>query len=155
MLSASVGLFLASGAFWVAIGLLIPIARDRGSGDRTLIVSPRSDTALFGDAPERLMRNDPSLGKLRAILLDVVGGLLVAAGALELVVAWFGLREREIWSLAALAGVGAGVLPFWWLVRGRYVRAGAPLALFDIPPFMWVPAALLLPGAILGAMSLA
>jgi hypothetical protein len=60
------------------------------------------------------------------------------------------LRAGERWALVALTLAGVAVLPFWMLIFRPYVAAGAPLALGDVPPFMWVPAALLIPAAVLG-----
>lgn len=67
-----------------------------------------------------------------------MAGLLVALGAAVMGIAWFSVRQGEAWGLWSLVGVGALALPFWVLITGKYVAAGAPLGLGDIPPFMWV-----------------
>jgi hypothetical protein len=74
----------------------------------------------------------------------------VAAGILVVAMAVFALRDGERWALVSLALAGVAVLPFWVLVFRPYVAAGAALSLADLPPFMWVPAALLVPASLLG-----
>jgi hypothetical protein len=114
-----------------------------------LFISPRADTVLFGAAPIELL-TDPVLSRLRSLLLIALGGILVAAGILVLAMALFALRDGQRWAVIALAIAGVAVLPFWVLVFRPYVAAGASLSLGDIPPFMWVPATLLVPAAVLG-----
>ncbi len=152
-LGVAVALFLASGALWVLIGIAIPIGV-RARWGSPMIVSSRSDAALLGAELVELERREPALRSARATLSDWVAGLLLAAGILEIAVAWFGLRSGAWWAWWTLTLVGALVLPFWALSLAPYVRAGAPLALGDLPPFMWVPAALLVPAAVLGFLGL-
>jgi len=148
-LGASTILFVLYGLVYLLIGALTPLLHDRGIGPTMLFISPRADTVLFGAAPAELI-NDPALSRLRSLLLIALGGILVAAGILVIATAVFALRHGERWALFALALAGVAVLPFWFLVFRPYVAAGAPLSLGDIPPFMWVPAALLIPASILG-----
>jgi hypothetical protein len=148
-LGLSTILFVVYGLIYLVIGALTPLLHDRGIGPTMLFISPRADTALFGAAPISLL-SDPVLSKLRSLLLIALGGMLVAAGILVIATALFGLREGERWAVVALALAGIAVLPFWVLVFRPYIAAGAPLALGDLPPFMWVPAALLVPASILG-----
>jgi hypothetical protein len=148
-LGASTILFALYGLIYVLIGALTPILHDRGIGTTMLFISPRADTALFGASPSDLIA-DPTVSRLRSLLLTALGGMLVAAGILVIATALFGLRAAERWALLALTIAGVAVLPFWVLIFRPYVAAGAPLALGDIPPFMWVPAALLVPAFVLG-----
>ena len=144
-LTIGVVLFLIYGTLYVLIGVLTPSLLNSGTGEQMLIVSPRSDAVVFGGKPADLLRADPQLAKLRTILLIIIAGLLVTAGILIIGVTWFALREGQPWALAVLAVAGLAVLPFWMLVFRPYVAAGAPLALGDLPPFMWVPSALIVP----------
>ena len=107
---------------------------------------------MFGSPPRDLLANDRRIAALRGILLRIVGGLLFAAGALVIAVAWFGLRGGQSWALITLVLVSAAVLPFWWVALRPY--AGVPITLADLPPFMWVPAALLVPASVLGWLGL-
>ena len=153
-LSFSVALFLAYGAVYVLIGTLTPLLHNRGLRPQILIITARADTELFGTPPADLLRDDPVLARLRSILLNMVGGLLTGAGCMVLALAWFGLRSGQAWALGALGLAGAVVLPFWRLALWPYVRAGVRLQLFDLPPFMWIPAALLGPALVLGWIGL-
>jgi hypothetical protein len=150
-LGASTILFVLYGLVYLLIGGLTPLLHDRGIGPTMLFISPRADAVLFGAAPAELI-NDPALSRLRSLLLIALGGILVAAGILVIATAVFALRDGERWALFALALAGVAVLPFWVLVFRPYVAAGAPLSLGDFPPFMWVPAALLIPASVLGWM---
>ncbi len=152
-LGASVALFLVQGVLWLLIGVATPFLLDAGAGGPAiLIVSERTDTAVFGSPPRDLLANDRRIATLRGILLRIVGGLLFAASALVIAVAWFGLRGGQSWALITLVLVGAAVLPFWWVALRPY--AGVPITLADLPPFMWVPAALLVPASVLGWLGL-
>jgi hypothetical protein len=153
LLGISAGLFIAYGAVWFLIGLLTPLLHDRGIGPTMLFISPRTDTALFGADPATLL-SDPTLSRLRSLLLTALGGMLVAAGLMVMSIAFFALRSGQTWSLVTLTIVGIGVLPFWLLVFRPYLAAGIPIALGDVPPFMWVPTALLMPAVILGVIGL-
>jgi hypothetical protein len=148
-LGLSTILFALYGLVYVVIGALTPLLHDRGMGPTMLFISPRADTELFGAAPIELLR-DPVLSRLRSLLITALGGMLVAAGILVLATTLFALREGERWAVVALALAGVAVLPFWLLVFRPYLAADVPLALGDLPPFMWVPAALLVPAAVLG-----
>ena len=153
-LGISVALFLLHGTLWILIGALTPVMLNTRIGQQGLIITGRTDKVVFGGSPSELLQNDPALAKLRTILLNIIGGLLVAAGVLVFMLTWFALRKGEVWALGALAMAGTVVLPFWLLVLWPYLRVGAPLALFDLPPFMWIPASLLIPATVLGWIGL-
>ncbi len=153
-LGISVVLFLVIAALWIAIGVLSMVLINRWSGVRYLFVSYSADLAYFGQAPEQLLNEDPALSKLRTMLLRVMAGFLVMTGILFGAVAWFALRQAQLWALYVL---GISVIPaisFWALALAPYVREGVRLTLGDIPPFMWVPALLLVPALIFGAIGL-
>ncbi|HXF35656.1 MAG TPA: hypothetical protein VNO17_00565 [Actinomycetota bacterium] len=152
-LGVAVALFLAWGVLWVLIGVAIPIGVRAGWGS-PMVVSSRSDAALLGAELEEIERREPALRTVRHVMADWLAGLLVAGGAFVIAVAWFGLRAGAWWAWWALTLVGLLVLPFWTLSLAPYVRAGAPLALGDLPPFVWVPAALLVPAAVAGFLGL-
>lgn len=154
-LGISVVLFLLYGLVYILIGVLTPLLLNRGIGPTILIVSPRTDSIVFGRSPAELLRDDPALFQLRTILLRIIGGLLFAAGCFHLALTWFGLRQGQPWALAALTVGGLAVLPYWYLALRPYFQPGVNLTLGDTPPFMWVPAALLLPAVVLGWIGLA
>jgi hypothetical protein len=153
-LGISVTLFLLYGITYILIGVLTPLMLNRGIGPQILIVSNRTDAIVFGRAVEDLLRNDLALFQLRTILLTVVGGLLVMAGCFHLALTWFGLRQGQAWALAALAVGGLAALPFWYITLRPYFQHGVKMTLLDIPPFMWLPAAMLLPAILLGWIGL-
>lgn len=152
-LGISVALFTLSGAFWIVIGALTPPLLNP-TGGRFLIISARTDLALFGAAAPELIAADPALGRLRTITLVMLAGMLVASGIFEIAIALFALREGHAWALAALVLAHAAVLPFWWTVFEPYRAAGIALSLADLPPFMWLTTVLAVPAAILGWIGL-
>lgn len=153
-LGVSVALFIVIGALWIFIGALAVPLHKRSAGAEYLFVSHSTDTAYFGGAPSDLLTADPALAKLRTMLLTVIAGFLLLAGSTFILVAWFGLRSGQGWALAALA-VGCLLALVWWaLSLLPYARAGIPLTLGDLPPFMWAPAFLIVPAIILGWIGL-
>lgn len=151
MATASRYLFLASGAFWLLIGILTPLVLDREIDKRGgLFVSSTADAALFGDTPEAIRESNPALTTLRGMLLRTIAGLLVAAGSMVIAVSWFGLKPATSWALGALTFVGIVVIPYWWITFRPYRAAGVAMSLLDIPPFMWAPAFLMPLAAALG-----
>lgn len=153
-LGASVVLFLIYGGLYILIGILTPFFQDTETGRQTLFTSPRPDTIVFRQKPVELLTSDTALSRLRTILLRVIAGLLVTAGCFHLAITWFGLRQGQSWALVALTVGALVVLPFWFAALRPYFQPGVDLSLGDIPPFMWVPAALLLPAFILGWIGL-
>jgi hypothetical protein len=153
-LGISVILFLLYGGVYALIGILAPLLLDSESAGRLLIVSYRTDSIVFGQSPPDLLRSDAALAKLRTILFFILAGFMLTAGSFHLVITWFGLRQGQTWALVALTLVGFAVLPFWFLALRPYFRQGVNLTLLDIPPFMWVPTALLLPAVVLGWIGL-
>ena len=152
-LGASTVLFVLCGAVWLLIGVLAPFLHDSAAGRTMLFLSPRTDTALFGGDPTALLA-DPVLSRLRSLLMIALGGMLAASGILVITIALFALRAGQGWALATLALTGLVVLPFWLLVFRSYAAAGVAVGLGDVPPFMWVPTALLLPAVLLGWIGL-
>jgi len=153
-LGISVVLFLVYGAVYVLIGVLALFLHDRGFGPEMLIISPRTDSIVFGKAPEDLLQDDPALAKLRSIVVVIMAGLLFVAGCFQLTITWFGLRQGQSWALVALALGGFAVLPFWYVALRPYFHPSVHLTLGDMPPFMWFPAMLLLPAFVLGGIGL-
>jgi hypothetical protein len=154
-LGISVVLFLLCSGLYILIGVLTPLLLNKGVGPEMLIVSTRPDTIVFGRSPSEILRDDPALFQLRTILIIIMGGLLFVSGCFQLTITWFGLRQGQPWALVALAIGGLAVLPFWYIALQPYFQQGVNLTLFDVPPFMWVPAALLLPAVVLGWIGLA
>jgi hypothetical protein len=153
-LGIAVALFLVWGAIYVIIGVLTPVLMNRGITPQILIFSSRTDTALFGATPNELLRDNAPLATFRTILLRLLAGVLVGTGVLLLAVTWYGLRTGRPWALGTLALTGLVVLAYWWLAYLPYARAGVQVGLGDVPPFMWIPAALLVPAVILGWLGL-
>src|SRR5574341_1423080 len=108
----SVALFLLYGAFYIFIGALTPVMADTEMGRQVTVSSPEKDNALLGGRTPDLLQASPALAKMRTMLLNMVGGLLVAAGILVIAMTWFGLRQGQIWALAALGLAGVMVIPF-------------------------------------------
>ena len=150
-LGVSVALFLVIGLLWLLIGILTPFVLDRPGG---LFVNHRVDTAYFGGPPEVLLASDPALGKLQTVLLTVIAGFLISLGITFLAVTWFALRPGRAWGLVTLALAGIAALLLWAISLAPYHRAGIGFTLGDLPPFMWVPALLLVPATILGWIGL-
>lgn len=153
-LGLSSALFVAIGALWLVIGALAYPLHRRGAAVEYLFVSTRADTAFFGRAPAELTAADPALDKFRTLAIAVIAGLLLLAGMAFVLVSWFWLRTGSGWALATLSIATLLAVTLWIVALAPYVKAGARLTLADIPPFMWVPAALVLPATILGWLGL-
>ena len=147
-------LFLVQGLVYFLIGALTPVMMNRDGGDRILFFSARSDSAYFGGDTRELQQNDPALAKHRDILFLGLAGLLVSLGAAVIVIAWFAVRQGETWGYWSLALVGLLAVGFWIGITWKYVAAGAPVGLGDIPPFMWVTTLLWLAGVATGVFGL-
>ncbi len=153
-LGVSSVLFLLYGGLYVLIGVLMPLLHNREVFGVILIISARTDTIVFGQAPQELLKTDPSLAQFRTILYFMLAGLMLLAGSFQIAITWFGLRQGQVWALAALTIGGLAVLPYWYMALRPYFQPGVNLTLGDTPPFMWVPAALLLPAVVLGWIGL-
>lgn len=153
-LGVGVSLFLATAAFHLFIGVATPIAIRAISSDSTLIVTNRSDTKTYGKSPNEIIANEPAVRTFRNVVWTIIAGLLVGAAVVEAAVTWFGLRTGQAWALPTLAIEGVLLILFWFVALWPYVKAGAPLTLGDIPPFMWVPALLLLPATVFSWLGL-
>lgn len=151
---AAAWLFLGQGGVYALIGALTPFFMDRGIGGPSLFYSRRSDTRYFGDDPGTLMQDDPALGKYRTLLFLTIAGLLVALGLAVMAIAWFAVGRGESWGVWSLAVAGAMALVFWILVTSKYLAAGAPVGLRDVPPFMWVTTLLWAAGTAVGAFAM-
>lgn len=147
-LGVGVSLFLATAAFHFLIGVATPIAIRTIATDSTLAVSNRSDAKAYGKSPEEMIANEPALRSFRDVVWTILAGLLVGAALLEAAVTWFALRDGQAWALPTLAVEGVLLIAFWVIALWPYVKAGAPLTLADLPPFMWVPAVLLVPATV-------
>jgi hypothetical protein len=134
----------------LGVGLFVPFAIRAGPSTHPGppgLFHPRPDAALFGSEP--ISDRDASRVRVLGIMLwDWLSGTLVSAGILELAVVWFGLARGERWALVALSVANLALAPYYTLIVGRYVRAGARLRILEIPPLIWVPA-ILAPLAIL------
>jgi len=134
-LGVGVAVLLGWGAINTLIGVLAPIV---GRGPvlvaDILVLSPRTDAAMFGGDPNALVREFPPLLALQRVLLVWLGASLAAFGLLIITVTWFGLRRGEPWALPVLAGCWLIVLAGFALLFKRYVDAGVTLSLGDLPP---------------------
>lgn len=153
-LGISVLLFLLSGVLHLLIGLLTPLMMDSGFARQVLFISNRTDATLFGTEPSQLLQRNPELAKMRTVLKGVFGGWLVVIGVLTLTVAWFGLRQHQMWSLITLGACGLLMLPFWYITFRPYLQAGIPMGFADLPPIFWIPGVTLIPAIVLGWLGL-
>lgn len=139
-LGAAVLLFVALGLLLAIGGVIAVVVFSLGMVDPPfLFVSKRADTVYYGEAPRDMLRADAALAKMRMTFFLVSSGLNAGLGLLQAAIAWFALRRRERWALGALIGQQLLVIPLWGVALLPYAQAGAPLALADIPPFMWWP----------------
>ena len=133
-LGAGVALFVGWGALNLVIGLLVPIV---GRGETLvadiLVLSPRTDAAMFGADPAQLVREFPPLLALQRVLIVWLGSALAAFGLLVIAVAYFGLRGGAPWALPVLAACWVLVLAGFALLFKRYIDAGVTLSLGDLP----------------------
>ena len=153
-LGVSTALFIAMGVLWILIGALTVPFHNRGTGSEMLFVSHSTDAAYFGTSPSDLLASTPALAKLRTLLLTVIAGFLLLAGSTFVFLAWFGLRQGLAWALATLAIGGVLAIAWWALALLPYFRSGIRVTIGDLPPFMWIPAFLILPAIVLGSLGL-
>ena len=154
-LGISVTLFLIHGLLWVLIGSLTPFFWGNSPlKPPGLIMSYRTDKALLGDEPEKVIKENKPFHKAMGVAVSMLAGMLVVAGTLTIAIAWFGLRNGQAWGLIVLAITGVIVLPFWWQVFKPYSDVGIKITLADTPPLIWIPALLYLPAIILGWLGL-
>jgi hypothetical protein len=149
-LGASVAMYLVIGLLWFFIGLLTAPLLDRDTGGTILFVSERTDKAYFGGEPRLLMQSDPALAKLKIMLLTVIAGFLLLSGLVFISLAWFGVRERQLWAVLTLGIAGTVAVIFWGIALLPYSQAKIPLTLADLPPFIWLPTLLIIPATVLG-----
>lgn len=154
LLAWSVGLFLAMAGFNVVIGVATPISLPF-TKPTALFMTKRSDQAAFGHDPEALLAGDAGLLAYRNTMLSLLGGLLLLLGLLQGAVAWWGLRAGARWALVVLTVVGLVAVATWLWVSRPYFGNDPPLALADVPPFMWFTTALWVPATITGWLALA
>jgi hypothetical protein len=152
-LGLSVLLFTGIGTLWILIGMLTVPFLKKANPDY-LFVSVPTDTAFFGAPPPQLAPPGSPLAKLRWMLIIILAGFLVLAGTLFVLVALFALRKGETWALVALGVSGLAAVFYWGFALLPYFRAGVRVSLGDLPPFIWIPTALLLPALILGWIGL-
>ena len=152
-LGISVAFFLAIGFIWILVGALIVPFHKRAGAD-IIFVSHRTDTAYFDAPSSQLVSPGSPLSKLRTLLFTVMSGLLLLAGCLFVFVAWFGLRRGQAWALVSLGLAGLPAIAYWAVALLPYFRSGIRVTLGDLPPFMWIPAMLILPATILGWIGL-
>jgi len=69
-------------------------------------------------------------------------------------VVWFGLVRGESWAYLTLILANLALAPYYGLVVGRYVRAGARLRILEIPLLIWVPAILVPIAIVLGLIGI-
>lgn len=153
-LGLSSAFFLGIGILWILIGALTVPLLGKSTGSEMIFVSHSTDTAYFGKTPSDLLGADPALGKLRTLLLTVIAGFLLLSGTLVVLLTWFGLRARQPWSLAALSLGIVLAVALWAVALLPYLRSGIRVTLGDLPPFMWVPAMLIVPATIFGWVGL-
>ena len=153
-LGASVAMFLVIGILWLVVGALTLPLHNSQLGTGGIFVSHKTDTAFFGQDASTLLASDLELRKLRTLLLTVIAGFLLLSGSLFISLAWFGLRARLAWALPALSIGGLLAIGLWVLALLPYFRAGISVTLGDLPPFMWIPTALIVPATLLGWIGL-
>lgn len=153
MLTASVVMFMLVGALWVFVGVLAVPLHKKGSEATIVFVSGRTDTAFFGKTPSEMM-SDPAVSAFRTMMITIISGGLLGAGAFLMSLTWFGIRAGHRWALWTSAVGCLLAAALWLLALAPYPKAGVKLTLGDAPPFIWLPALLLLPATVLGYLGL-
>lgn len=152
-LGVSVILFIVIGALWLFVGILtVPL--HKRAAPAYLFISPATDAAFYGAPSAQLAPADSPLAKFRTMMLTILSGFFVLGGIFVVSLAWFGLKQGYPWALAALATAVIVAVAFWILAIFPYFSAGIQVGIGDMPPFIWVPAALILPAIFLGWLGL-
>jgi len=153
-LGVSVICFLVSGFVHLLIGTLTPIFVNSEFGRSAIFISQQTDSQLFGAAPSELLDRNKELATFRTLFLTNAGGSLVIIGLFIVSLAWFGLRQHQVWAFVTLVLAGVVVLPYWFLIFKPYLNAGISIRFGDLPPIFWIPTLVLLPGIIFGWLGL-
>lgn len=153
-LGLSVILFLLIGALWIFVGVLsVPLTR-KWETPEYLFTSASADNSFYGAPASQLAPPGSPLAKFRTMMISIISGFLVLGGLLVISMAWFALRQGQLWALVALVLAILAATAFWTFALLPYIRAGVSLRLGDIPPLIWIPAILILPAFILGWLGL-
>ena len=149
-LALAQGCFLGVGAVHLLIGLLTPFF---GFPPGIVGLSGRTDRLMW-DRPSEALLEDPVVRDLRTHHHIVIAGLLCGLGAVELAMAWSGIRSMPGPALLSLMGAGLVMLPFWVAMVRQFTRRGVPVRLGDVQPFVWVATVLWLAGSACAVLAL-
>jgi hypothetical protein len=143
-------LFLAAGCFQLFIGVFTALV---AFPQKIVCLSARTDQEMWGRPSQGLLRNR-AVRDLRHHHVMVVAGLLCGVGALQALVAWFGVGRGEAWAVGALTVTGLLMVPWWFAMLIQFVRGGASVSVGDVQPFVWVHGVLWLGGSVFSWMGL-
>ena len=140
-LGAGVAPFLVLGALTVIAGLLalflyFPLdrtARFAAQGHPDLVLLERGDSDYSGAALARVYARNSDVAVIIDLQMLIKSGRWLAFGIVEVVLAWFGLRQGQRWALWTLAGAKAAQLLGWGAVTLCYLQRGARVDL-NLPP---------------------
>lgn len=157
LLGFSVMLFLLINFMYAVVGMLTPIAFRLYGTELTqkfgLIVSPRADKAVFGDAIESVIKQ-PSAMVTKVSVYDMISGLYIAIAILHFCLVWFGLRNGLAWSLWALTFSDIAVVAGYLLATYHFSNNLTPLRFGDLAPYATLPALILPFATLLGWLGL-
>lgn len=155
-LGISVALFLFCGAIYFLMAVVGAVISHRYGVtgmpgiEGQFIFSAKADEIWFGWPPAEVVTENPRVGQLLLVFLDFMMGFMLAIGIVMMGIAWFGLRQGQIWALWITVAGYAGFLAYYWLLAVvpfmrefgfRYMEIWHPFALI---PTVLVPIAAVL-----------
>ena len=119
-LGIGTALFLSVGAVYMIIACAGMIILHRqgvaASEARGFFLGPKADSVWFGKPPNDVVRDNPQVGRMVLLFMDIITGFMLAFGIVTAGVAWFGLRSGNAWALWVLVAANAAMLATYWLL---------------------------------------
>jgi hypothetical protein len=152
--------FLASSVVYgaIAVGGLVMTHRygvGRVPGSPSIFLSADVEQPMLGRPTADLMADSPGLARILGLVMDAFLGMMLGFAILLAAIAWFGLRDGQVWALwTAVLGNVAMLGIYWGVAIGPFLRESG-VGYFRIwHPYALVPTILVPIGAILGWIGL-
>lgn len=148
-LGVSVFLFLLQAVLTIVACLIVFILNSQitTTANRVkggFMLSGRIDALFFGKSIEQIIRDNPQLLEIDRYSLYVRAGIWLAFSIFQIALAWFGMRQGQIWAFWAIVLANIVALAGWLAVILPVIQKRIPLG-FDLPPVVLILAAVVLP----------
>ena len=115
-------------ALFIGVGLVYIIISSTGifllhrygsvgpQGNGQFFLGSRADAVWFGKPAAEVVSENPKVGRLVLIFMDIITGFMFGFGILIVGIAWFGLRAGHTWALRVMVIVNVTMLATYWLL---------------------------------------